>query len=82
MPPINRPRVVYKPRNVRLANIHTTVRLEPVMWEALGDIADHRGITRQDLIREIDQTRDRGVGLTSAIRVFIVKFYRDRVGDL
>ena len=82
MPPINRPRVVYKPRNVRLANIHTTVRLEPVMWEALDDIADHRGITRQDLLREIDNDREHGVGLTSAIRVYIVKFYRDRIGDL
>jgi predicted DNA-binding ribbon-helix-helix protein len=80
--PINRARIIYKPRNVFLGDYRTTVRLEPVLWEALGDIARHRGITRQDLIREIDKNREYGVGLTSAIRVCIVKFYRDRIGDL
>ena len=81
-PPINRARIIYKPRNVFLGDYRTTVRLEPVLWEALGDIARHRGITRQDLMREIDNDREHGVGLTSAIRVYIVKFYRDRIGDL
>jgi predicted DNA-binding ribbon-helix-helix protein len=52
------------------------------MWEALGDIADHHGITRQDLIRQIDRDRKRGEGLTSAIRVYIVMFYRNRLGGL
>jgi predicted DNA-binding ribbon-helix-helix protein len=33
-------------------------------------------------MREIDNDREHGVGLTSAIRVYIVKFYRDRIGDL
>jgi predicted DNA-binding ribbon-helix-helix protein len=81
-PPINRARRIYKPRNVLLGAHKTTVRLEPVLWEALGDMARHRGITRQDLMREIDNDREHGVGLTSAIRVYIVKFYRDRIGDL
>jgi predicted DNA-binding ribbon-helix-helix protein len=81
-PPINFHRISYKPRNVFLGDYKTTVRLEPVLWEALSDIADYRGISRQDLVREIDKSREYGVGLTSAIRVYIVKFYRDRIGDL
>jgi len=51
-PPTNFPRISYKPRNVFLGDYKTTVRLEPVLWEALGDIARHRGISHQDLIRE------------------------------
>lgn len=69
-------------RNVFLDTHKTTVRLEPVMWEALGDIARTKRIERQELIRRISRDRAEGEGLTAAIRVYIVKFYRDRIGQL
>jgi predicted DNA-binding ribbon-helix-helix protein len=73
---------IYPPRKVFLEDYRTTVRLEPVMWEALEDIARHRGTTRQDVIKQIDLHRGRSEGLSSAIRVYIVKCYRRRCGEL
>ena len=45
------------------------------MWESLRDIARQRGVGLNDLVTEIDGRRD-GLGLTAAIRVYIVEFYR------
>jgi predicted DNA-binding ribbon-helix-helix protein len=69
----------YRPRNVFLGEFKTSVRLPPVMWEALEDIARHLGVTLQDLIRRIERDREQGQGLTDAIRIYIVEFYRARI---
>jgi predicted DNA-binding ribbon-helix-helix protein len=62
-------------RNVVVAGHRTSVRLEPLMWESLRDIARRRDIGLNELVTEIDGRRD-GLGLTAAIRVYIVDFYR------
>jgi predicted DNA-binding ribbon-helix-helix protein len=62
-------------RNVVVAGHRTSVRLEPMMWDALREIAGRRGMSLNDLVTEID--RDRAAsGLTAAIRVYIVGYYR------
>jgi predicted DNA-binding ribbon-helix-helix protein len=68
-------------RNIIIAGRRTTVRLEPVMWEALQDIAADQGRSVHDLVTEIAHTRT-VPNLTSAIRVFVVDYYRNLVGDL
>jgi len=62
-------------RNVVVAGHRTSVRLEPVMWEALRDISVRRKVTIHDLVTEIDRERTAS-SLTAAIRVYIVDFYR------
>jgi predicted DNA-binding ribbon-helix-helix protein len=62
-------------RNVVVAGRRTSVRLEPMMWEALGEIARVRGESLRDLVTEIDRSRTAS-SLTAAIRVYIVAFYR------
>ena len=62
-------------RNVVVAGHRTSVRLETVMWDALCDIAQRLGIGVNELVTEIHRRRD-GLGLTAAIRVYIVDFYR------
>jgi predicted DNA-binding ribbon-helix-helix protein len=62
-------------RNVVVAGRRTCVRLEPLMWEALREITRLRGMSLNDLITEIDRTREAS-SLTAAIRVYIVNFYR------
>jgi predicted DNA-binding ribbon-helix-helix protein len=47
------------------------------MWKALREIAAQQEKTVDQLVTEID--RDRAFGLSGAIRVYIVEFYRDRV---
>jgi predicted DNA-binding ribbon-helix-helix protein len=63
-------------RNVVVAGHRTSVRLEPVMWEALREIARGREMAVNDLVTEIDRSRG-APSLTAAIRVYIVDFYRN-----
>ena len=61
--------------NVVVAGHRTSVRLEPVMWEALQEIARRQETNINQLVTEIDRRRDSS-SLTAAIRVYIVDFYR------
>lgn len=61
--------------NVIVAGHRTSVRLEPVMWDALRDIARRQRVSVHDLVTEIDRDRTAST-LTAAIRVYIVSFYR------
>jgi predicted DNA-binding ribbon-helix-helix protein len=63
-------------RNIWIGSHRTSVRLEPVMWAALNDIAVERGKTVHDVILEINRDR-KGISLTAAIRVYIVEYYRE-----
>ena len=67
-----------RPRTIVLGNHRTSLRLEPVMWAALADIADQRGKTVHDVIAEISRAHDQA-SLSSAIRVYIVDHYRAAV---
>ena len=67
-------------RNIVVAGHRTSVRLEPVMWDALLDIARRVGLTVHDLVTAIDRERTAS-SLTAAIRVYIVGFYREAALD-
>jgi predicted DNA-binding ribbon-helix-helix protein len=62
-------------RNVIVAGRRTSVRLEPMMWDALHDIARRMGVPIHDVVTQIDHHRTAS-SLTAAIRVYIVDFYR------
>ena len=62
--------------NVVVGGHRTSVRLEPVMWDALRDIARRRQWSVHQLVTHIDRERGIGSTLASAIRVYIVNFYR------
>lgn len=64
--------------NIVVGNHRTSVRLEPVMWDALRDIAHRQQVTVHDLVTDIDRERTAS-SLTAAIRVYIVDFYRAAV---
>lgn len=66
-------------RNVVVAGHRTSVRLEPLIWEALRDVARRREMGLNDLVTEIDRHRA-APSLTAAIRVYIVDFYRNAAG--
>jgi len=61
--------------NIVVGGHRTSVRLEPAMWDALQDITRRQHVTVHDLVTEIDRERSTA-GLTAAIRVYIVNFYR------
>jgi predicted DNA-binding ribbon-helix-helix protein len=71
--------MIYKARAVFIGNRRTTVRLAPVMWEALEDIARYQSIGLSDLLRKIEDGCEPDQGLADAIRIYIVRFYRGLV---
>lgn len=77
-----RPRRRYEPtpsslviHNIVVGGRRTSVRLEPMMWEALQEISRRLEMTIHDLVTSIDNYRTAST-LTAAIRVYIVDFYR------
>lgn len=66
-------------RSVSISGHRTSISLEDAFWTALGDIARDAGTSVAGLVREIDHTRG-DAGLSSAIRVYVLNHYRERVG--
>lgn len=65
-------------RSIALAGHKTSVSLEDAFWTALKKIAAGLGMTLSDLIEKIDARRQHA-NLSSAIRLFVLDFYRDRL---
>jgi predicted DNA-binding ribbon-helix-helix protein len=64
-------------RSIVLAGHRTSVSLEDQFWATLKEIARERDVTLSDLITTIDVHR-RHANLSSAIRLFVLSFYRDQ----
>ena len=57
------------------------VSLEDAFWNSLKEIASGRNITLSDLVTAIDSERRQG-NLSSAIRLFVLNFYRNQLADV
>ncbi|MEX0328792.1 MAG: ribbon-helix-helix domain-containing protein [Ruegeria sp.] len=64
-------------RSLTLKGHRTSVSLEDEFWQAFRDIAKQKNMPINVLAAEIDVARDPETGLASAIRVFILNWYRD-----
>ena len=51
------------------------MRLEPELWDALYEICQREGVGVGELIRQIE-ARGHAGGRTSAVRVFILQYFR------
>ena len=51
--------------------------LEDEFWNALQEIAASSGQTLAALIDEIDKRHGRGKNLSSALRIFVLNYYRN-----
>jgi predicted DNA-binding ribbon-helix-helix protein len=65
-------------RSVVLAGHKTSVSLEDAFWRSLKEIAAYQHVTLSALLVSIDSGRDHG-NLSSAIRLFVLNFYRDQL---
>ena len=68
-------------RSVTIAGHRTSLSLESAFWDALKEIAAQRGLSLNRLIEEIDRQRqeqDGAPNLSSAVRVFVLNWLRDR----
>ncbi len=64
-------------RSLTLKGHRTSVSLEDDFWQAFRDIAKEKDMPINALAAEIDVVRDPEIGLASAIRVFILNWYRN-----
>jgi predicted DNA-binding ribbon-helix-helix protein len=63
--------------SVSVGRHRTSVSLENEFWSALKEIAAHRKMSLAALIRNIQANQQHG-NLCSAIRLFVIGFYRDQ----
>ena len=59
----------------------TSISLEYAFWSTLKDIAHERRETLSNLVTSINANRE-FANLSSAIRLFILEFYKERVARL
>jgi predicted DNA-binding ribbon-helix-helix protein len=63
-------------RDVVAGRGRTSMRLEPELWDALAEICARERQDISQLVRQIEATGHTG-GRTSAVRVFVLKYFRD-----
>ena len=63
-------------RSLVVAGHKTSVSLEEAFWIGLREIAEERRVTLSDLAGAIDSRREGN--LSSAIRLFVLDFYRQQ----
>ena len=67
-------------RSIVIGGHKTSVSLEDAFWRGLKEIAGGRDMTVSDLVATIDSDRRHG-NLSSAIRLFVLDFYRSHCVD-
>src|SRR6266700_75733 len=68
-------------RSVVVADHKTSVSVEDAFWSGLKEIARGRNIALSELVEAIDSERRHG-NLSSAIRLFVLDFYRNPLADV
>jgi predicted DNA-binding ribbon-helix-helix protein len=67
-------------RSIVVGKHKTSISLEDQFWGALKEIAEARKTTLSSLVNSIDSDRKHS-NLSSAIRLFVLSFYRDQIPD-
>ena len=68
-------------RSIVIAGHKTSVSLEDAFWKGLKEIAGGRDVTLSDLVASIDSDRRHG-NLSSAIRLFVLDYYRTQLSSM
>ena len=64
-------------RSIIIGGHKTSVSLEHAFWQAFKEIAILRNMTLSELVMSIDA--ERNGNLSSAIRLFVLEFYRNQI---
>ena len=67
-------------KNVTVNGRRTSMRLEKETWESLADICVREKVTIHKLCSDLDLRRGR-YGLSSAVRLFILRYYRKKLNE-
>ena len=66
-------------RSFTLSGHRTSISLEAAFWDALREAAAAEGVSLAVLVGRIDQRRG-DAGLSGAVRVWVLDYYRQRKG--
>ena len=64
-------------RNVVAERGRTSIRFEPELWDSLQEICRREQIGIGELVRRIEQAAGDVAGRTSAVRVYVVTYFRE-----
>ena len=64
-------------RSVVIGGHKTSVSLEEAFWSAIREITIERGMSMSAMIEQIDSAKQQS-NLSSAIRLFVLEYYRAR----
>ena len=67
-------------RSIMVKKRKTSITLEDDFWQALREIARLRRISLSRLISSIDADREFAANLSSAIRLFVLRFFKEEQG--
>lgn len=67
--------------SLTISGHRTSVSLEDEFWIAFREIAKAEALSTNELAARIDARRDISIGLASAIRVFVLKRFRQQGRD-
>jgi predicted DNA-binding ribbon-helix-helix protein len=67
-------------RSISIGGHKTSISLEDAFWSGLKEIARGRNVTLSDLVATIDTNR-RQLNLSSAVRLFVLDYYRAQISD-
>jgi predicted DNA-binding ribbon-helix-helix protein len=67
-------------RSLVIGGHKTSVSLEDGFWQMFKEIADRRSVTVSELAAAVDAER-KHANLSSAIRLFVLGYYRDRLSE-
>jgi predicted DNA-binding ribbon-helix-helix protein len=67
--------------SLTLRGHRTSVTLEPEFWQAFRQIAAEKNIPINVLAAHIDAMREVDTGLASAIRVYVLAYFRNPAAD-
>ena len=60
----------WSPRAIIVEGRCTSLRLEPIIWDSLNDIAAQHNTTVNEVVSRINRTRDPRDNLSAAIRIY------------
>jgi predicted DNA-binding ribbon-helix-helix protein len=63
-------------KNIVINKKNTSITLEPIFWDALREISKNYGCSVSNLCQWIKEKKHPDSPLTSAIRVFVMSYYR------
>jgi predicted DNA-binding ribbon-helix-helix protein len=74
-------RSLVRKHSLVIAGHRTSVSLEALFWDALGDLAREKGLSIATLAADIDSARGKA-NLSSALRVYALQSFRDKSAAL